>query len=91
MRAEIVTERCSEGYVATAHGMSFEVKRIFVPEARLLITIHHGVLYVRADCVRRKNFKVIGNIEVPDELVNKAVKFTELEKELTSQFVGWLP
>lgn len=63
-----------------SHGFTHEVKRILVPEAdNLVITPHEGQVYAWVGF--EGEYEVVKEIEVPDELVEKALAFTRVKKK----------
>ncbi len=83
MKALIIEETVYEGTIAYIHGMSNEAKRILIPEKNnLVITPHEEEIYIwegfefdKRDC------KKIREIEIPSELVERALSFLQQKKE----------
>lgn len=76
MKAKIVSQKVSEGVMDKIHGGGFTVKRLVVEEANnLAITPHKNEVYAVIGFDLTRNCQIIGEIDVPDELVEKALAF----------------
>lgn len=81
MKGRIVEETVHESVLSWTHDQGFDVKRILVPEAdNLVITPYKGEIYV-ANGFDDSNAKLIKEIEIPDELVQKALEFVRMKDE----------
>jgi hypothetical protein len=92
MKATIVSEKAYEGSVAFAHGMSQKVKRLVVEVegvGNLAITPYGGNVHVSTGfkIEGKENCQVIGYVEVPDELIQKALVFARTKEEIKG-FIG---
>ncbi len=64
------------------HGGGFTVKRLVVEERdNLAITPHNNQVYAFTGFDLKGNCEVIGEVEVPDELVEKALTFIRVKAE----------
>lgn len=82
MKAKIVSQRVHEGVLGWAHSYGYTVKRLVVEEAdNLAITPHDNQVYAFTGFNLKDDCKVIGEVEVPDELVEKALTFVRAKAE----------
>jgi len=66
------------------HGFSHTVRRILVPDAdNLVITPHEEEVYAWTGGLEGE-YEVIGEVEVPDELVERALAFARAKQEFDS-------
>lgn len=80
MKGLVITQRVCDSVLDWSHGMTYEIKRIFVPDAdNLVITPHHNQVYAWTGFNREH--KVIKEIEVPDELVKEALAFVKIKNK----------
>jgi len=80
-QALIVEEKVYEGIMDYAHGGGSTIKRLIIEgENNLAITPHGDQLYAFAEYDLKRG-KIIGKIEVPDELVEKALNFVKSQEE----------
>lgn len=80
MKGLVITQRVCDSVLDWSHGMTYEIKRIFVPEAdNLVITPHRNQIYAWTGFDRE--YKVIKEIEVPDELVKEALAFAKMKNK----------
>jgi hypothetical protein len=84
MKGKIIQERVYDSIMDWTHGMGYDIKRILIPEANnLAITPHNrGVFAFEFEPDRK--YIVLKEIEVPDELVQKALTFMQAKKEFDS-------
>ena len=74
MRGLVISQQVCDSVLDWTHRMTYEIKRIFVPEAdNLVITPHRNQVYAWTGF--KGEYKVIKEIEVPDELVKEALAF----------------
>ena len=83
MKAKIISQTVYEGVMDWARGGGgYTVKRIVIEgEDNLAITPHDNQVYAFTDFDIKGGCKVIGEIEVPDELVEKAFAFVRTKAE----------
>jgi hypothetical protein len=86
MKAWIIVEKCYDGILAYSHGMSTSVKRIFVPEMHLSVTIHQGAFYVATNYKMGPDCRKISELEIPDRLVQEAIELAEKQSSLMGEF-----
>ncbi len=87
MKAEVFSCTVSDGILAYMHGDFYQIERIVVPELNnLAITIDGNNLYFHENFKINDSCKKKGGIELPDDLVKKAVWFMNLKKELIADF-----
>jgi len=80
MKGLVITQRVCDSVLDWSHGMTYEIKRIFVPDAdNLVITPHQNQVYAWTGFDRE--YKVIKEIEVPDELVKEALAFVKIKNK----------
>ncbi|HEY0089619.1 MAG: hypothetical protein A2V72_01025 [Candidatus Nealsonbacteria bacterium RBG_13_37_56] len=86
MKAEIISQTVYEGVLAWTHGSGSTIKRIFIPEANnLVITPHENNLFIW-DNFQKDDCEIVKEIEIPDELVEKAIGLMESRKSLLKEF-----
>jgi hypothetical protein len=84
MKGQIVTQQVYDSILDFTHGFSHTVKRILVPDAdNLVITPHEGEVYAWTGGLEGE-YEVIGEVDVPDELVVRALAFARAKKEFDS-------
>lgn len=89
MKAKIVSQIVSEGVISYVHGDRQRIKRLFIEEkGKLAITIHNDQLFVIQDFIFTDDCKVIGEVNVSDDLIEKALIFIEIKKELRESFIA---
>ena len=82
MKAKIVSQRVYEGIMDWAHDGGSTVKRLVVEEKNnLAITPHDNQVYAFTGFDLKNDCEVIGEVEVPDELVEKALAFVRIKAE----------
>lgn len=82
MKAKIISETAYEGVMDWAHGGGYTVKRLVVEERdNLAITPHDNQVYAFTGFDLKDGCEVIGEVEVPDELVEKALAFIRAKAE----------
>lgn len=80
MKGLVITQRVCDSVLDWSHRMTYEIKRIFVPDAdKLVITPHHNQVYAWTGFNREH--RVIKEIEVPDELVKEALAFAKMKNK----------
>lgn len=80
MKGKIVQQQVCDSALEWTHGFSYTIKRIIVPEANnLVITPHKGQIYVFTGL--KGDHEEIAEVDVPDELVNKALAFHHAKVE----------
>jgi len=88
MKAKIISEKAYEGMMDFIHGGGCEVIRFIVAEAdNLVITFHDKQVYARTGFDLKSDggdAKLLGEAEVPDELVEKALAFVRAKEEFNS-------
>lgn len=81
MKGLVITQQVCDSVLEWTHGMTYEIKRIFVPEAdNLVITPHRNQVYAWTG-FKVEEYTVIKEIEVPDELVKQALAFVEMKNK----------
>ncbi|OGY54040.1 MAG: hypothetical protein A3B15_00095 [Candidatus Buchananbacteria bacterium RIFCSPLOWO2_01_FULL_45_31] len=96
MKAKIVRLTVYEGAMDWIHGGGRKIKRLVVEEAsNLAITLFDGQVHAFTgfNLKEEDGCEVIGEIEAPDELIEKALAFIRAKDELNglkSQFEAWL-
>lgn len=69
-----------------AYKIAHFIERIIVPEANnLVITVHRDNLYIW-DNFQKDDCQTVKEIDIPDELVKKAVEFMKAKNDLLPQF-----
>jgi hypothetical protein len=64
------------------HGFSQTVKRIIIPEVNnLAITSHDDQIYIYSGYQMKDETKKVKEIEVPDELVQKAIEYGRVQDD----------
>ena len=83
MKAKIFSQMVYEGVMDWVHGGGKEVKRLVVEEANnLAITPHNDQVYAFTGFDSTSDgTKLLGEVEVPDELVEKALTFVRAKEE----------
>jgi hypothetical protein len=83
VKAKIISQTVYEGVMDWAHGGGYTVKRLVVEERdNLAITPHHdNQVYAFTGFNLKDGCEVIGEVEVPDELVEKALAFVRIKAE----------
>jgi hypothetical protein len=85
MKAKIVSQRVYNGVMAWIHDASYNVKRLIVEGAdNLAITPHDDQVYAFTSFDLTDDCEVLGEVEVPDELVEKALAFVRAKAEFNS-------
>lgn len=83
MKAKIVEQIVSEGSIASVHNMGYSIKRLVIEEAdNLMITLDGGQIFVCQGFKIDNSCKFWGEVEVSDELVEKALAFVKAREEL---------
>jgi len=85
VKAKIVQQTVYESMVTKSHGFGRNIKRLVVEEAEnLAITPDQGRVFVwiNFDVHADDSCKVIGEVDVPDELVRKALALAHAQTEL---------
>ena len=91
MKALLITCTVSEGIMGHLHGDFYQIKRILVPEANnLVITINERNLYVWENFEWDAECEVRHQIDIPDDLVQKAIDFMNGKKELIEKLQSYL-
>lgn len=81
MKGLVITQQVCDSVLDWTHGMTYEVKRIFVPDAdNLVITPHRDQVYAWTG-FEGEECTVIKEIEVPDELVEEALAFVKVKNK----------
>lgn len=81
LRAKIVEQKVIENALDFVHGGGRYIKRIIVEEKdNLAITPHNNEVYVFTG-FNLKKCEVLGEVEVPDVLVEQAHAFAKAKKE----------
>jgi hypothetical protein len=84
MKGKIIQEKVYDSIMDWTHEMGYNIKRILIPEANnLAITPHNGEVFV-FEFEPEREYNVLKEIEVPDELVQEAVAFLQRKKEFNS-------
>ena len=86
MKAEIITQMVCEGVLAFIHGESYRIKRILIPEKNNLVITLDGKNFYIWDNFQKDDCETVKEIEIPDELVEKAVNFMKSRNSLLKQF-----
>lgn len=87
MKAEIISQTVYEGGLAFVHGCDYQIQRILVPEANnLVITTQENNLYVWDNFKKGEDCQTVKEIDIPDELVEKAISFMKDRNSLLEQF-----
>jgi len=82
MKAKIIVQMVHEGLTDLTHGGGYQVKRLVVEEKNnLAITPDDNQLYAIIGFDLRNDYEVIGEVEVPDDLVEKALAFVRAKAE----------
>ncbi len=82
MKAKVVQGKMYEGVMDWAHGGGYTAKRLVVEEAdNLAITPHGNEVYAITGFNLKDDHKVLGEVEVSDELVEKALAFVRAKAE----------
>jgi len=80
MKGFIITQQVCDSVLDWTHGMTYEIKRIFVPDSNnLVITPHDNQVYAWTGF--EGEHTVIKEIEVPDELVKQALAFVMMKNK----------
>jgi hypothetical protein len=89
MKGKIICETAYEGVLAYTHVMGFDIKRLWIPEQNLSITLHENQLYVSRQ--ERDYPGVVQEVDVPDEFVTLCGKYLELQESIktTIREAGW--
>ena len=87
MKAKVVSQRVCESSLDSIHGFSFIIKRLVIRNRRknLAIYIHNNEIHVWND-FNMKNCKVIGEIEISNELVEVALSFIQAKEKLNNSY-----
>ena len=81
MQGYIVEDTVCDNSLGYVHGQFFKIKRIMVDN--LVITAHDSALYVISkEEAGREEFQKIGEIDIPEDVVNKFRDYMNLKKEL---------
>ena len=82
MKAKVVSEWVTTDLI---HGSGCTVKRLVVEEAdNLAVTPHDGQVYAFTGFDLKGGCEVIGEVQVPDGLVEKALAFVHAKAEFDS-------
>ena len=82
MKAIIVSQTVYEGTMDWVHGGGHTIKRLVVEEANsLAITPCDNQVYAFTNFNLKDDYKVLGEVEVPDELVEKTLTFIRAKAE----------
>jgi len=82
MKAKIISQKLYEGAMDWIHGGGYTAKRLVVEEAgNLIITSRDNQVCAFTGFNLEEDCKVIGEVEVPDELVEKALAFVRAKAE----------
>jgi hypothetical protein len=80
MKGLIITQQVCDSVLDWTHGMIYEIKRIFIPDAdNLVITPHNKQVYAWTGF--EGEYTIIKEIEVPDELVKEALAFVRMKNK----------
>ncbi len=87
MKAKIISQKVCDGAMGLNYGQFFNVTWVLIPEANnLAITPHQNNLFVRDGFLAEKDCMVLREVDVPDDLVKKAIEFMKLRNELRPKF-----
>jgi hypothetical protein len=79
MKGLVITQEVCDSVLDWSHGMTYEIKRILVPDAaNLVITPHRDQVYAWTEF--KGEYQVVKEIEVPDELVEKVLAFVQIKE-----------
>jgi hypothetical protein len=79
MKGLVITQEVCDSVLDWTHGMTYEIKRILVPDAaNLVITPHGDQVYAWTGFTGE--YQVVKEIEVPDELVEEALAFVQVKE-----------
>lgn len=85
MKAKIVIQVISDSIINGLHGFTHNLKRLVIEEAgNLAIALYDDKIFILTDFKINSGCQVIGEVEVPDELVAKALAFVSAREELNS-------
>lgn len=93
MKALVIGEKVSEGIMDYVHGGGTYTRRLFIEElSGLTITVEGERVYVYVSKRIDRDFDVLGEIEVPDWLMEMAFKHALAQKSLdvTEPFISRL-
>jgi|WetSurMetagenome_2_1015567.scaffolds.fasta_scaffold19298_4 hypothetical protein len=88
MKAKIVSQVVYGSTMDFVHGGGEEIKRLVVEkngETYEAITPYEGHVFVLSKFRFSKDVKIVGEVEVPDELVQQAIQSDELQRKLFAQ------
>ena len=88
MKGKIVSEMAYASTLDFAHGIGETVKRLIVEKdavTYVAITPYDGHVWVVPGFHFSKEVKVLGEVEVPDELVKRMMDAAEVQKNLFEQ------
>ena len=81
MKATVIRQKVYESEMDRDHGGGQTIKRLVVEKAgNLAITIYNDEVHAFPN-FDMKDAEVIGEVEVPDELVDKALRFAKAKTE----------
>lgn len=84
MKATIVSQIVHNGMMDFIHGYSYEIKRLVIESKdNLAITPHNNEILVFTG-FKLSDGEIIGEVEIPDELVEKALAFIKAKAEFDS-------
>jgi hypothetical protein len=86
MKGKIIRMLVYRGVMDFAHGQGFYQKRLLIPERENLVIWHHqGVPYARHLAEDTTDYEVVGEVEVPREVVERVLSLKHLSATLTSE------
>jgi hypothetical protein len=79
MKGKIIRVLAYRGVMDFTHGQGFYQKRLLIPERENLMMWHHqGVPYARHLTADATDYEVVGEVEGPQEIVEKVLSLTLL-------------
>jgi hypothetical protein len=83
MKGMIIRMKVYTGVMDFTHGFGFAQQRVLIPEQEnLMLWRHQGTPYVGQLPADVKNYEVVGDIEVPEDVVERARQFKRLSVTL---------
>ena len=85
MKAKVVKQEAFEGIIAAVHSMGFTTTRLVIEEkGNLAITLHKKEMHVYPHFLIKEECEVVGEVDVPDEMVEKAEALLRAKAELNA-------
>jgi len=82
MKALLIGQMVFEGSIAAIHNMGHLIKRLIITEAdNLCINIFTGRLYAFTGFNSENDYELLGEVDVPDELVKKVQDYLEAKNK----------